>query len=729
MAQQDNQARAFFDFLVPMYGNPYAEFMKGTYYNRPISKLDAGLNRIDKAINRNGYFRHRNRDQEDYEADYNNPQNYYYPYDDYNYPYDYNDKGQQTQQVQPRNTDQPKKYDFDNQSFDIGYNRRINTDDGFKSATLSSTNPLSILRGDTPVQLWGDKKSSGFVGDFGTGNIGKNTFNFGTENMGKSAFDTVFNNMNRFGSGESNSNFTYPLSSKAQEGEGEKVSAEDLSKYLGSDYNVANWMQADYDRGVRSPLVSAARYFTKIAPLVKAARDEDMRNAFAIVNNPKYNGTQEYNDAMGKLAYYTNQPDLLSKLTRAEEESQYKMGKVRNPDYSGGDSEYGGEDANGRYIYSYFARKGIQPNVIAAIMGNLQQESGFNHGAFNPDDGDGHPSGGIAQWHKGRFGGLKEFAAQRGTNWNDLGTQLDYIMHEINRDYPELLKQMSNMSPYDGALFFHKVFERSNDSPEMAAQRGKNAANIFNGRKRSSAWMNNPNAVTERERFEYLKDKTEKEHTFKAAMLGAKNNAKNGVPNIKLSDRAEEEIQSAFSAYNGYLTQEGIDDSKKKKAEDITVQKISNIMKNLVNNNVSKDDARAIVRKIALKELSNSAVVTNVLNRAEGMLGDGTKTDGSGGNGNGNGNGNGLPISAAEQRRRDQVANSDLDDVEDLERERNGRRIPKYYENGQEVSEDYWNTLRQMGANREKNLRKYAEERRKEEEDFRNNINERRYVD
>jgi hypothetical protein len=89
---------------------------------------------------------------------------------------------------------------------------------------------------------------------------------------------------------------------------------------------------------------------------------------------------------------------------------------------SGGMSEYGGNNENARAIYTYLANKGLPDNVIAGIMGNMEHESGFNHDAFNPNDADGNPSGGIAQWHADRFNNLKNFAQQRGKDWKDLQT-------------------------------------------------------------------------------------------------------------------------------------------------------------------------------------------------------------------------------------------------------------------------------------------------------------------
>ena len=46
------------------------------------------------------------------------------------------------------------------------------------------------------------------------------------------------------------------------------------------------------------------------------------------------------------------------------------------------------------------------------------------------NDGDGRPSGGLGMWHADRLEDLKAFAAERGTEWTDRKTQLDYIIAE-----------------------------------------------------------------------------------------------------------------------------------------------------------------------------------------------------------------------------------------------------------------------------------------------------------
>jgi hypothetical protein len=40
------------------------------------------------------------------------------------------------------------------------------------------------------------------------------------------------------------------------------------------------------------------------------------------------------------------------------------------------------------------------------------------------------------------------------------------MVDEINSGYPDLLQRMANLSPDEAALLYHKVYERSDDTPE-----------------------------------------------------------------------------------------------------------------------------------------------------------------------------------------------------------------------------------------------------------------------
>jgi hypothetical protein len=82
--------------------------------------------------------------------------------------------------------------------------------------------------------------------------------------------------------------------------------------------------------------------------------------------------------------------------------------------------------------YDYFIAQGYTPEQAAGIVGNLTNESGLNPNAINRNDaGPGRDSEGIAQWNRERLNNLQNFAAARGTGYQDFNTQLAFVDHEL----------------------------------------------------------------------------------------------------------------------------------------------------------------------------------------------------------------------------------------------------------------------------------------------------------
>ena len=55
------------------------------------------------------------------------------------------------------------------------------------------------------------------------------------------------------------------------------------SSQFGADYGLRQWLEDDKENGVTNPLVSLARYQMFIEPIVKQARQDELRNAFAVL--------------------------------------------------------------------------------------------------------------------------------------------------------------------------------------------------------------------------------------------------------------------------------------------------------------------------------------------------------------------------------------------------------------------------------------------------------------
>lgn len=87
----------------------------------------------------------------------------------------------------------------------------------------------------------------------------------------------------------------------------------------------------------------------------------------------------------------------------------------------------GNTDASPMGIYKGLKRRGMSPVMAAAFVGNIGQESGFNPAVVNSIG-----AAGLVQWLDGRRQRLNSFAASKGTEWTDVDTQLDFILHELN---------------------------------------------------------------------------------------------------------------------------------------------------------------------------------------------------------------------------------------------------------------------------------------------------------
>jgi TP901 family phage tail tape measure protein len=182
------------------------------------------------------------------------------------------------------------------------------------------------------------------------------------------------------------------------------------------------------------------------------------------------NYSQEYRDSIKKeISLMEQKKELIEAQTKALDQ-QIKSGKIAQtgmissssstPSYSSSSSSYASGGGASAQIWNFFKSKGFSDGIVAGIMGNLQLESGLNPNAVNKSSG----ASGIAQWLGGRKTGLQNFAAQRGTSWNDLNTQLEWLWKELNSSERRTLNYLhsnQNASATTVAYEFDRLFERS----------------------------------------------------------------------------------------------------------------------------------------------------------------------------------------------------------------------------------------------------------------------------
>jgi len=90
---------------------------------------------------------------------------------------------------------------------------------------------------------------------------------------------------------------------------------------------------------------------------------------------------------------------------------------------------YGGTPmaADPKFLMQRLMASGMSRAQAAAVLGNLQRESGLASNNVNKDEG----AYGLMQWRGPRFEQLQQFAAAKGVPWTDPGAQADFIAHEM----------------------------------------------------------------------------------------------------------------------------------------------------------------------------------------------------------------------------------------------------------------------------------------------------------
>lgn len=146
-------------------------------------------------------------------------------------------------------------------------------------------------------------------------------------------------------------------------------------------------------------------------------------------------------------------------------------------------------NSNAEKIFLYLTEKGLTAEQAAGVLGNFQQESGFDPaiiqggaiaGAnYTPVNSVGF---GIAQWtFTARQGPLVNLASSTGRSVTDLSLQLDFLWQELNGTHARALASLKTANtPENAAYVFHRDFEGSADSEAtVVLVRGGNARTLY----------------------------------------------------------------------------------------------------------------------------------------------------------------------------------------------------------------------------------------------------------
>lgn len=127
--------------------------------------------------------------------------------------------------------------------------------------------------------------------------------------------------------------------------------------------------------------------------------------------------------------------------------------------------------------YQFYLSKGIGVNAAAGIVGVLNYESALNPLAENNTGTDtggvlnSNGAIGVAQWNGSRQAALAAFASEKSLNWQDLNTQLLFVLTECANSYPSVWSAIqSNTNVSDFITLFVTQYENPKDpAPEIAA--------------------------------------------------------------------------------------------------------------------------------------------------------------------------------------------------------------------------------------------------------------------
>jgi hypothetical protein len=114
------------------------------------------------------------------------------------------------------------------------------------------------------------------------------------------------------------------------------------------------------------------------------------------------------------------------------------------------------------YVLNYLmTHAGLTAPQAAGVIGNLLVESAST---MDPSikQFNGGPAKGIAQWEAGRLVALQNYAASKGKPWDDLDTQLDFLISELDGRQNTLERVKGSQNVLDAANNFMVHFETPN---------------------------------------------------------------------------------------------------------------------------------------------------------------------------------------------------------------------------------------------------------------------------
>lgn len=153
-------------------------------------------------------------------------------------------------------------------------------------------------------------------------------------------------------------------------------------------------------------------------------------------------------------------------------------------DYTGGTYNYpssyvsdgGTPSENETKIVEILKSWGLNTAAIAAVLGNINAESGFKTDVW----GDNHTSLGLCQWHNGRCTNLQNYCRTHGYSVTSVEGQMAFLKSELQSGYKSTWNKLTSVSntaqgAYDAAYFWCVHFEVPANKYQKAQERGNTA--------------------------------------------------------------------------------------------------------------------------------------------------------------------------------------------------------------------------------------------------------------
>jgi hypothetical protein len=192
--------------------------------------------------------------------------------------------------------------------------------------------------------------------------------------------------------------------------------------------------------------------------------------------NEKINGIQPKRLAQDDMTYIPYQAPQRRQIFSESSDDRMPYLPTYSPQLNVGFNAKPSDNA--QFAYNYFQQSGLAPHQAAGLVGNFTQESNVNPNITNQIG-----AFGAGQWLGPRKKALLAYAKSKGKPANDLKTQLDFTLHELNTTEKKAgLALLKTKTPEQAALVVRKEYERPGKGEANDKKRIKVAQNLYYGK-------------------------------------------------------------------------------------------------------------------------------------------------------------------------------------------------------------------------------------------------------